>query len=192
MESSKHHSQRDSSRVLLTKDCDTSHAIISISYVNWLDFTIFSAKSNQMSFFQNFGSKGKWLPWLFLFVLIWTYFISSAPTNATITVVNEACHQKWYVSDVAVSNARRYGWYLAVLYMRMSTVAYSVVMRWYCAMAWAQFCCKMWWDSLVWNQYSRRVTAEVGFYKYRFPPNLVSTSRAWDKSEEVFCFEINA
>jgi len=27
--------------------------------------------------------------------------------------------------------------------------------------AWAAFCCKMWGDSLVWNQYSRRVDAEV-------------------------------
>ena len=35
--------------------------------------------------------------------------------------------------------------------------------------AWPQFCCKMWGDSLVWNQYSHRVDAEVNFYKYRFP-----------------------
>ena len=35
--------------------------------------------------------------------------------------------------------------------------------------AWAQFCCKMWGDSLVWNQYSNRVDAEVMFYIYSFP-----------------------
>jgi len=38
--------------------------------------------------------------------------------------------------------------------------------------AWAQFCCKMWGDTLVWmwNQYSHRVdAAEVKFYKYSFP-----------------------
>ena len=34
--------------------------------------------------------------------------------------------------------------------------------------AWAQFCCKMWGYSLVWNQYSHRVDAEVMFYIYRF------------------------
>jgi len=34
---------------------------------------------------------------------------------------------------------------------------------------WAQFCCKMWGDSLVWNQYSHRVYAEVSFYIYWFP-----------------------
>jgi len=33
----------------------------------------------------------------------------------------------------------------------------------------AQFCCKMWGDSLVWNQWSHRVDAEVMFYKYKFP-----------------------
>ena len=41
----------------------------------------------------------------------------------------------------------------------------GVVFLW----AWAQFCCKMWGDSLVWNQYSHRVDAEVAFYIYRFP-----------------------
>jgi len=34
---------------------------------------------------------------------------------------------------------------------------------------WAQFCCKMWGDSLVWNQYSDRVDAEVMFHIYSFP-----------------------
>ena len=34
---------------------------------------------------------------------------------------------------------------------------------------WAQFCCKMWGGTLVWNQYSHRVDAEVTFYIYRFP-----------------------
>jgi len=33
----------------------------------------------------------------------------------------------------------------------------------------AKFCCKMWGDSLVWNQYSHRVDAKVTFYVYRFP-----------------------
>jgi len=33
---------------------------------------------------------------------------------------------------------------------------------------WAQFCCKMWGDSLVWNQYSHQVDAEVTFCIYRF------------------------
>jgi len=33
-----------------------------------------------------------------------------------------------------------------------------------CHYTWAQFCCKMWGDSLVWNQYSHRVDAEVTFY----------------------------
>jgi len=35
--------------------------------------------------------------------------------------------------------------------------------------AWAQFCCKMWEDCLVGNQYSYRADAEVKFCKYRFP-----------------------
>jgi len=35
--------------------------------------------------------------------------------------------------------------------------------------AWAQFCCKMLGESLVCNQYSNQVDAEVKFYKYRFP-----------------------
>ena len=29
---------------------------------------------------------------------------------------------------------------------------------------WAQFCCEVWGDSLVWNQHSHRVDAEVTFY----------------------------
>ena len=35
--------------------------------------------------------------------------------------------------------------------------------------SWTQFCCKMWWDSLVWNQYIHPIDAQVKFYKYRFP-----------------------
>ena len=35
--------------------------------------------------------------------------------------------------------------------------------------SWAQFCCKIRGDTLVWNQYSHRVDAEVTFYIYRFP-----------------------
>jgi len=34
---------------------------------------------------------------------------------------------------------------------------------------WAQFCCKMWGGSLVWNQYSHWVDAEVTICIYRFP-----------------------
>ena len=38
--------------------------------------------------------------------------------------------------------------------------------------SWAQFCCKMWGDSLVWNQYSHPIDAEVTFYTQI--PNLIS------------------
>jgi len=34
---------------------------------------------------------------------------------------------------------------------------------------WAQLCCKMLGDSLVWNQCSHQVDAEVTFYVYRSP-----------------------
>jgi len=37
------------------------------------------------------------------------------------------------------------------------------------SVAWARFCCKMWRDSLVRNQYSHRFDAEVKLYKYQFP-----------------------
>jgi len=33
---------------------------------------------------------------------------------------------------------------------------------------WAQFCCKMWGVSLIWNQCIHLVDAELKFYKYRF------------------------
>jgi len=33
----------------------------------------------------------------------------------------------------------------------------------------AQFCCKMWGGTLVRNQYSHRVDAEITIYIYRFP-----------------------
>ena len=38
-----------------------------------------------------------------------------------------------------------------------------------CFSSWAQFCCKMWEDSLVWKHHIHRVDAEVKFYEYRFP-----------------------
>jgi len=53
---------------------------------------------------------------------------------------------------------------------------------------WAQFCCKMWGDSLVWNQYSHRVDAEVTFYIYRFP--ILFLDMFWEKHYSTLCLAL--
>ena len=51
--------------------------------------------------------------------------------------------------------------------------------------AWAQFCCKMWGESLVWNQYSHPIDAEVTFYIQI--PNLISRG-VWRATLITLCF----
>jgi len=58
---------------------------------------------------------------------------------------------------------------LANIYIYVRRKLAKVTRRSIYMFSWAQFCCKMWGDSLVWNQWSHWVDAEVTFYKYRFP-----------------------
>ena len=51
-----------------------------------------------------------------------------------------------------------------------------------------QFCCKMWGDSLVWNQYSHRVDAELTFYTMRFPVLFLQVF--WEKHESRFALSM--
>jgi len=53
---------------------------------------------------------------------------------------------------------------------------------------WAQFFCKMLRDSLVWNQYSQRVDAEVTFYISRFPILFVQVF--WEQHESRFALSL--